>query len=101
VEGRLDGEVEAEGTLLVAEGARVRARVEADRLVVAGVLEGDVHARESVELLPTARVSGRLRTGRLVVAEGARLEGDVQTLRSPGASRPGDPGGASSVLNFE
>jgi cytoskeletal protein CcmA (bactofilin family) len=84
VDGKLSGEVVAEGCLVIGEGGRVRARVEVDELIVGGELEGEIHARERVELLSTARVVGTLRCPRLSVAEGGILEGRCKTVPGPG-----------------
>jgi cytoskeletal protein CcmA (bactofilin family) len=79
IDGSFEGEVVAGGTLRLGEGARVRARIEVDELVVAGVLEGRVDARRRVELLPGAHVQADLRTPRLVLAEGSFLHGCCAT----------------------
>jgi cytoskeletal protein CcmA (bactofilin family) len=75
VDGKLSGDVVAEGCLVIGEGARVRARIEVDELIVGGELEGEIYARKRIELLNTARVVGSLRCPRLAVAEGGVLEG--------------------------
>ena len=75
LEGRLRGDVIAEGSLRVEAQGRVEGRIEVDELVVAGVVEGDVLARRRVELLPTARVHGEVRTPALCLAEGSVLDG--------------------------
>jgi cytoskeletal protein CcmA (bactofilin family) len=84
VDGKLSGDVVAEGCLVIGEGACVRARIEVDELIVGGELEGKILARKRVELLDTARVVGSLRCPRLAVAEGGILMGRCQTL--PAAS---------------
>ena len=84
VDGKLFGDVVAEGCLVIGEGARVRARIEVDELIVGGELEGEIHARTRVELLNTARVVGTLRCPRLSVAEGGILEGRCETVPGPG-----------------
>ncbi len=75
VDGKLTGNVVAEGCLVIGEGASVRARIEVDELIVGGHLEGEVHARRRVELRETAHVVGTLRSPVLAVAEGGILEG--------------------------
>jgi cytoskeletal protein CcmA (bactofilin family) len=80
VEGEVEGRVLARGTLHVAPGAVVRARVEADELVVAGTVEGDVVAPRRVALLPGARLLGDVRTGSLALADGSLLEGRCEML---------------------
>lgn len=78
VEGRLHGEVVADGTLEVGPEADVHARIEVDVLVVEGLVEGEVVARERVQVLATGRITAAVRTPRLVVAEGGRIEGRLE-----------------------
>jgi cytoskeletal protein CcmA (bactofilin family) len=87
IDGRLEGEVRATGSLLVGEAGWVKGRVEVDELVVAGTLEGEIEARGRVELLPSARVRANVRTPRLVLAEGCVLNGRCET-------RPAGAGGS-------
>jgi cytoskeletal protein CcmA (bactofilin family)/F0F1-type ATP synthase membrane subunit b/b' len=79
IDGRISGDVIASGLVWIGEAARVKARIQAEEVVVAGVIEGEVLARQRIELLATARVSGALRAPRLVLADGAFLEGRCQT----------------------
>jgi cytoskeletal protein CcmA (bactofilin family) len=80
IDGKLSGNVVAEGCLVIGEGACVRARIEVDELIVGGELEGEIHARRRVELLNTARVVGTLRSPVLAVAEGGVLEGRCERV---------------------
>lgn len=96
VDGELDGDVIAEGRLVLGPRARVRARIEVDELVVAGDLEGDVAARHRVELLPGARLAGSVSAPRLAVAEGARLEGRCRTGEQAATAPSPAPAGAEA-----
>lgn len=80
VEGEVCGLVLARGTLHVAAGALVRARIEAEEVVVAGTVEGDVTASRRLVLLPGGRLLGDVRTGSLALADGARLDGRCEML---------------------
>jgi cytoskeletal protein CcmA (bactofilin family) len=86
VDGELSGTVVAEGCLVIGPGARVRARIEVDELIVGGELEGEVHARKRVELLESAHVVGSLRCPLLSVAEGGILQGRCEAV--PGVGEP-------------
>jgi cytoskeletal protein CcmA (bactofilin family) len=81
-DSRLDGVVEGEvlvgGRVEVGENAQVRARIEAEKIVVAGRVEGDLRARRSVELGPRAVVEGNLTTPRLATADGSRFDGRLE-----------------------
>src|SRR3712207_2068333 len=62
ITGRATGELHCEGTLSIAEGAHVDARVVAGQLVVAGTLSGGITCFGKPHLLPTAGVAGALST---------------------------------------
>jgi cytoskeletal protein CcmA (bactofilin family) len=79
IDGAIEGEVIATGMVWIGETGRVRARVEAEEVVVAGELEGEVWASGKIELLASARVTAVLYTPRLVLAEGSFFEGRCHT----------------------
>jgi cytoskeletal protein CcmA (bactofilin family) len=77
VEGNVKGSIECHGTLFVAEGAVVAAKVTAENITVAGDLSGETRCRGKLHLLPTGRVRGRVNTSGLVITEGAIYEGEL------------------------
>ncbi|TXG86220.1 MAG: polymer-forming cytoskeletal protein [Thermomicrobiales bacterium] len=77
VEGNVKGSIECHGTLFVAEGAIVAAKVTAENITVAGDLSGETRCRGKLHLLPTGRVRGRVSTTGLVITEGAIYEGEL------------------------
>ncbi len=79
IEGTVAGEIVARGKVVIGESGRVRARIEADELVIAGELQGEAWARERIELAPTARVNADLHAPRLALADGCLLEGSCRT----------------------
>jgi cytoskeletal protein CcmA (bactofilin family) len=95
VEGRMRGEVVADGTLEVGPEASVRARIEVDALVVEGLVEGEVIARERVEVRAGGRLAAAVRTPRLALDEGGRLEGRL--AMSPVRARDGAGSGTASA----
>jgi cytoskeletal protein CcmA (bactofilin family) len=78
LEGAVEGEVLVGGRVEVGENAQIRARIEAEEIVVAGRVEGDLRARRSVELGPAAVVVGDLTTPRLATADGSRFDGRLE-----------------------
>jgi len=89
VEGRIEGAVQITRDLLVAEGARVAATVEAAAVTVRGRLLGDVAAGDGVVVESGAVLVGNVTTSRLVVADGAHFKGRVQMdFEVPGADAP-------------
>jgi cytoskeletal protein CcmA (bactofilin family) len=96
IDGKLDGEVIAAGTVWIGERGRVRARVYAEEVIVAGELEGEVRASAKIELLATARVTAALYTPRVALAEGSFFEGCCYTASE---GRPADPGALPSTIS--
>ena len=77
IDGYVKGEVECERTVLVGEGARVFASIEADEGQIAGAGEGNISARRKITLERTAIVKGDLTTPGIVIEEGAKLRGRI------------------------
>jgi cytoskeletal protein CcmA (bactofilin family) len=77
IRGRIDGEVEIRGDLVIAEGALIRASLSGARVTVRGAVLGDVIGTEAVVLEATARVVGDLRAPRIAIALGAQIRGEL------------------------
>ena len=78
VEGELKGTISCDGTLFIAEGATVAAKVDAEQINVAGDLSGEVHCRGRLQILPSGRVHAKVATTSLVIQEGAVYEGQLE-----------------------
>lgn len=87
VEGQVKGNIVCKGTLHIAQGANVRASVEAEAITVAGELDGEITCRGRLELLPSGRVKGRIATQSLVIHEGAVYEGEMEMGGTAARSR--------------
>lgn len=114
IDGQLTGEVYAEDTVHISEGAQVDAKVEAAFIVIAGVFQGQARCRERLELLPTSRIKGEFTMKLLTVHEGAFIDGQLRMappeemtasanrpfqsnrLRSSGGRGSGEETGSSS-----
>lgn len=108
VEGQVTGTIVCKGTLHVAQGATVKAAVEAEAISVAGELEGEINCRGRMELLQTGRVKGEISTQSLVIHEGAVYEGNLEMgnnssrpRRSRGAERPASAEGSPAAPSEE
>ena len=78
IEGEVKGTIECKGTLFVAQGANVSAKVEAENISVAGDPNGDVRCRGRLQIMPSGRVRGKVNTMTLVINEGAYYEGQLE-----------------------
>ena len=88
IEGQLSGEVNAKGTVHIAESARVDAKIRAAFVVVSGSFKGEVRCTERLELMPKSRVEGQLVTKILNVHEGAVVDGSIQMTTEREAVAP-------------
>jgi cytoskeletal protein CcmA (bactofilin family) len=91
IEGRFNGEVLAEGTLVVAGNGRVRGRIEVGNLIVtSGLVEAEIVAHNSVELSPPGQLVGDVTTPAFHIERGAVFRGRSimpESLKEP----PGTP----------
>ncbi|MEJ7837341.1 MAG: polymer-forming cytoskeletal protein [Thermomicrobiales bacterium] len=104
IEGQAKGNITCQGTLHVAQGANVNARVDAENITVAGELEGEISCKGRLQILPSGRVRGKIDTATLVINEGAFYEGQLEmtggtSLSSsrPTRGRPSPPSSGNPV----
>jgi cytoskeletal protein CcmA (bactofilin family) len=75
IDGRLEGDISTDGTLVIGEEAVVEGNIVARTVICAGSITGDVVASERVELVPPAVVTGRVKAPRLSLQEGVSFLG--------------------------
>ena len=85
VMGKLEGEFDLKGEMVVAPPAVVSGTVTAGSVTISGTLTGTVEARERIHLEKGAVVHGRLATARLSVADGALFNGEIAMQKAPEA----------------
>lgn len=78
VSGRIEGDGDIDGTVVLTESGRWHGTLVAQDLVIAGRVEGDVIARRQVEVADTGQVTGRLSGPSVAMAEGAVVQGQVE-----------------------
>jgi cytoskeletal protein CcmA (bactofilin family) len=89
IEGRFEGEVLAEGTLVVATGGCVRGRVEVGTLIVTGgLVEAHVVAHQAVELAPPGQLVGDVVTPAFHIERGAVFRGRSLMPEAADAPKP-------------
>jgi len=89
VEGRFQGEIRSDDTLVVAHGGDVSGKLDVGTLIVAGgVVRAEVLARRVVELHPGGRLIGTVTTPSFQIEKGAVFEGTCRMPDDP----PGEPG---------
>jgi cytoskeletal protein CcmA (bactofilin family) len=89
VMGKLEGEFDLNGELVLAPPAVVHGEIRAGSVTISGNLTGTVTAREKIHIEKGAVVNGRLAAARLSIADGAVFNGEVDMKKAPeSAAKP-------------
>ena len=91
IDGRFEGEIQSENTLIVGETGAIAANISSETVVLSGEVHGDVEARTLLHLHKTARLTGNVKTKSLVIEEGAAFNGQVQMIDGQSSARPTPP----------
>ena len=75
IDGRFEGQVITEDTLIVGEAGRVIADIQAGTVICKGKIEGTVIAAEKIELHSTGQIVGAIKAKALYVEVGGILDG--------------------------
>ncbi|MEC4670728.1 MAG: polymer-forming cytoskeletal protein [Nitrospirota bacterium] len=82
IDGKLNGEIHTEGTLLVGQQAIITATINAGSVISKGQIVGDITATEKVLLLASANMDGSLCTPRLSIEDGVIFNGTIEMKKS-------------------
>lgn len=85
--GEVEGELVADGYLLIDSEAKVAADLNVDELIVRGSFKGDVKATRRVALEQNAVVEGNIKTPSISISDGAEFRGRVD-VSAEAASGP-------------
>lgn len=75
IDGQVDGEIHAQDTLTIGEGAVVNAQIVGASVIINGRVTGDVTARKRLEIRAPGTLVGNITTPSLVIHEGVTFEG--------------------------
>jgi cytoskeletal protein CcmA (bactofilin family) len=85
IRGRLSGEIDARGLLVIDEEAVVEANINASRVVIRGVVKGNVTAAEKVEVTVTGKLQGNVTAPEILMETGCVFNGlCTMTGKDPG-----------------
>lgn len=79
INGRVEGDCDVNGTVTLARNGLWNGTLRASNVIVAGQVDGDIVAEGNVEIADTARIAGTVTGEAIAVAEGAVVEGVMQT----------------------
>src|SRR3954465_6544571 len=87
IDGKFSGEIVSTDTLIIGEGAEVKANVQVGTLPGLGDYQGDARASKSVELKAPAKVRGNITTASIVIERGVFFDGTCK-MDTGGATQP-------------
>lgn len=85
VSGEVDGLCDVDGSVTLTASGFWKGTIKASVIIVAGTVEGDLIASGRVEISKTAKIKGSISGEEIAVAEGAVVDGVMQTT---GRSEP-------------
>src|SRR4051812_24242935 len=93
LEGKLEGEVNADGILTLGESGTVNGNINVNAIIIRGKVNGNVSAKDKVELKSKAEVFGDIRASKLAIEEGVTFVGrpEVNPNKVPPSTQPGRP----------
>lgn len=102
-DGKLDGEISSEGTLLLGDSAVINGNLNVGSVVVRGKVNGNITAKDKIEIKAKTELFGDVKAPKLVIEEGITFVGKTEVnpgklSPTPPALRPvesGKPGEAS------
>ena len=83
LDGKVQGEIFHNGTLIMSETAIVKGKVEVSTLILNGMVEGEVNAKERIEIHAKGRLFGSISTPVLVIQDGGVFEGNCKMGMKP------------------
>jgi cytoskeletal protein CcmA (bactofilin family) len=91
LDGRLEGKILGQGTLLVGEKGSLRGEADVGALVLYGRVDGVVVASDSIRIARGGRLCGRVHAVRLIVEEGGVFDGESDPYSIPASASGKSP----------
>jgi len=99
-DGKVDGDINSEGTLTLGDNAVVKGTIDVGSVVVRGKITGNIIAKDKIELKVKTELFGDVRAAKLVIEEGVTFVGKTEVNPnkvSPTTPTPGRSGEAPKV----
>ena len=75
IDGDFQGEIHGQGSLVVGEGALVKAKIAVSSVYIGGEVQGSIEAKEKITIHSTGKFLGDVHTPVLIMEEGAFFDG--------------------------
>ena len=75
IDGDFQGEVYGQGSLVIGEGALVKANIAVNSVYIGGDVQGNINVKEKINIHSTGKFYGDVQTPVFIMEEGAFFEG--------------------------
>ena len=86
LDGRLEGKILGQGTLIIGEKGSLQGEVDVGALVLHGRVDGIVVTSDSIRITRTGQLCGRVHAVRFIMEEGGIFEGESEPYSIPANS---------------
>jgi cytoskeletal protein CcmA (bactofilin family) len=101
-DGKLDGDINSEGVLILGDNAVVKGNLNVNSVVLRGKINGNVTAKEKIEIKTKTELFGDIRSPRLMIEEGVTFVGKSEVNPNKVApSAPPQPRGGEAAKPAE
>jgi cytoskeletal protein CcmA (bactofilin family) len=87
IDGDFQGEIHGQGSLVVGEGALVKAKISVKSIYIGGEVQGNIEAKEKMNIHANGRFLGDVRTPVFIMEEGAFFEGKSHMSEAAGKAK--------------
>lgn len=98
ISGQMICDCDLQGAVTLDKTGRWEGSLRAGTVVIAGEVVGDVRSVGNIEIARTAYIKGSVIGGSIAVAQGAVIEGDMQTARDADVTEFTEKRGAKTIL---
>lgn len=76
VEGKIIGEVECDGDVIIGKEGSIEPKIKAKNIIVSGIVKGDLYASEKLHILTGGSFSGKAKMNGIIIEEGGQFNGE-------------------------
>jgi cytoskeletal protein CcmA (bactofilin family) len=97
IDGDFDGEIVGTGTLVIGEGAQIKADIDVGSLYISGDVIGTIDVKEKIKIFATGRLFGNIKTSSIAIEEGGIFEGYSRMVSDASGAHIGTESRSGSI----
>lgn len=79
ISGNLRGDINCEKLVKIAEGGKIKGKINSAYVIIEGELDGNIESADYVEIRGDAHVVGNINSVNIAIAEGSFIQGEIMT----------------------